>query len=130
MGTITQKGQIVVGLVMALFFVSVLTAAGSQDLVGYQLQKGEYIRVSDGLMDACLQSGFSYSYCNNILYSENPGGYCDYLSSANVGCPQIQDPEFTYNNPGQAIQESQRKSNQLDNLIEQWDYLYPPGWSK
>jgi hypothetical protein len=65
-----------------------------------------------------------------MLYSTNPGGYCDYLSSANVGCPQIQDPAFTYSNPGLAQQESQNKINQLDNLIQQWDNLYPPGWSQ
>lgn len=82
---------------------------------------------TNGLMDACLQSGFSVSYCNNILFSTNPGGYCTTLQYANVPCPQIQDPDYTYSDPGNAIQDSQNKINQLDNLIRQWDSLYPPG---
>jgi hypothetical protein len=132
MGTSTQNRHILTGIVIMvlLLYAFIDTNYQSEKAFAYMQQSGEFIRISDGLMDACLQSGFSYGYCNNILYSKNPGGYCDYLSSANLGCPQIQDPSFTYNNPGQAMQESQNKINQLDNLIQQWDYLYPPGWSR
>ena len=74
-----------------------------------------------------MDTGYSYDSCYNMLYSMNPGGYCTYLSYANLGCPQIQDPGYTYSNPQGAMQDSQNTINRLDSLIQQWDSLYPQG---
>jgi hypothetical protein len=132
MGTLTQTKDLIkisAALILSISIVAGLSTSLESVFAIYD-HKGQVIRVSDALMQNCLNTGYSYNSCENMLYSTNPGGYCDYLSSANVGCPQIQDPAFTYSNPGLAQQESQNKINQLDNLIQQWDNLYPPGWSK
>ena len=52
-----------------------------------------------GLNQACLQSGFSQEKCTNMLFSDDPGGYCATLKIAGLDCPKIQDPAFTYGNP-------------------------------
>ena len=82
--------------------------------------------VSDGLMGHACKAVILTTLVENMLYSTNPGGYCNGLSY----CPPIQDPGYTYSDPYGAMRDSQQKSNQLDGLIQQWDYLYPPGWSR
>jgi hypothetical protein len=128
MGTLTQQKQITLGLVLTSLSISILTTTiyVTEDVYGYLPQSGQYIRVSDGLMDACTQSGYSTSYCGDILYGTNPGGYCNGLQY----CPPIQDPGYTYSDPYNAMKDSQQQYNQYDNAIKQWDYLYPPGWSR
>ena len=60
-------------------------------------------------------------------YGSDVGGYCSTLKIVNVPCPKIQDPDFTYNHPKEATQESQKKIDNINNLIQQWDRLYPKG---
>lgn len=98
------------------------TIYATKDVYGYLPQSGQYVRVSDGLIDACTQSGYSYNSCQSMLYGSNPGGYCNGLDY----CPQIQDPGYTYSDPYGAMRDSQQKSGQIQGYIDQWDYLYPP----
>ena len=85
------------------------------------------INNAKGLNDACLSSGFSQQKCENMLFSKNPGGYCTTLKQAGLPCPKIQDPGFTYGNPGAARAQSEAKSRALEGAIQGFDSLYPPG---
>ena len=51
----------------------------------------------------------SQEKCSNMLFSDNPGGYCSTLKLAGLDCPKIQDPRFTYGNPDAARQQSERQ---------------------
>lgn len=129
MGTLTQYNRVIVGILITALSFSLITSMSNlteKVSASKPLQQAEYIRISDGLMDACTQTGYSYSSCQSMLYGSNPGGYCNYLDY----CPPIQDPGYTYSDPYGAMRDSQQKSGQIDNYIQQWDYLYPPGWSR
>jgi hypothetical protein len=47
------------------------------------------IKIPDasGAMDACLDSGYSYQYCQQILGSPDPGNICGPLEAAGLNCP-------------------------------------------
>jgi hypothetical protein len=47
------------------------------------------IKIPDasGAMDACLDSGYSYQYCRQILGSPDPGNICGPLEAAGLNCP-------------------------------------------
>jgi hypothetical protein len=120
-------------MIMASTAISVLILASINNVTKYtnaflvQPPKVTSIGSNDPLMQNCMDTGYSYDSCYNMLYSMNPGGYCTYLSYANVGCPQIQDPGHTYSDPQGAMQDSQNTINRLNSLIQQWDSLYPQG---
>jgi hypothetical protein len=78
-----------------------------------------------GLNDACLQSGFSQEKCSNLLFSDDPGGYCSTLTFAGVACPQIQDPRFSYGNPDAALAESQEDIENTERAIEGFEQTVP-----
>ena len=79
------------------------------------------------LNDACLKSGFSQEKCNNLLFSDNPGGYCSTLKMVGLDCPKIQDPRFTYGNPDAARQQSEQQIKNTERAIQGFDRLNPPG---
>jgi hypothetical protein len=80
-----------------------------------------------GLNDACLKSGFSQEKCNNLLFSDNPGGYCSTLKMVGLDCPKIQDPRFTYGNPDAARQQSEQQIENTEQAIQGFERLNPPG---
>lgn len=80
-----------------------------------------------GLMNACRQSGFTEAQCQNNIFSDDPGGYCSTLKLAGLPCPKIQDPSFTFGNPGEALEESQ---NQIDNTQRAIDNCIAAGICK
>jgi hypothetical protein len=80
-----------------------------------------------GLNDACLKSGFSQEKCNNLLFSDNPGGYCSTLKMVGLDCPKIQDPRFTYGNPEAARQQSEQQIENTEQAIQGFERLNPPG---
>lgn len=78
-----------------------------------------------GLNDACLKSGFSQEKCNNLLFSDNPGGYCSTLGLAGLDCPKIQDPAFTYGNPEAARQQSEQQIENTERAIQGFEETVP-----
>lgn len=80
-----------------------------------------------GLNDSCLKSGFSQEKCNNLLFSDNPGGYCSTLKMVGLDCPKIQDPRFTYGNPDAARQQSEQQIENTERAIQGFERLNPPG---
>jgi hypothetical protein len=78
-----------------------------------------------GLNDACLQSGFSQAQCSNMLFSDDPGGYCSTLKIAGLDCPKIQDPRFTYGNPGAAREQSERQIENTERAIQGFEQAVP-----
>ncbi|KAA2283115.1 hypothetical protein [Candidatus Nitrosocosmicus sp. SS] len=74
---------------------------------------------SAGLIDNCIQSGFSKERCENMLLSDDPGGYCSTLKLANLPCPKIQDPSFTFGNPGDALEQSRQQIQNIQSAIDQ-----------
>jgi hypothetical protein len=80
-----------------------------------------------GLNDACLKSGFSQEKCNNMLFSDNPGGYCSTLKMVGLDCPKIQDPSFTFGNPEAARQQSEQQIENTERAIQGFERLNPPG---
>lgn len=78
-----------------------------------------------GLNDACLQSGFSQEKCSNMLFSDDPGGYCSTLKLAGLDCPKIQDPRFTYGNPDAARQQSERQIENTERAIQGFEQAVP-----
>jgi hypothetical protein len=80
---------------------------------------------SAGLIDACLQSGYSLAQCNNMFLSGDPGGYCSTLHLAGLACPKIQDPAFTYGNPQAAEEQSRNQIERTQKAIEGFDQAVP-----
>jgi hypothetical protein len=78
-----------------------------------------------GLNDACLKSGFSQEKCNNLLFSDDPGGYCTTLKIAGLDCPKIQDPAFTYGNPEAARQQSEQQIENTERAIQGFEETVP-----
>jgi hypothetical protein len=78
-----------------------------------------------GLNDACLKSGFSQERCNNLLFSDDPGGYCSTLKVAGLDCPKIQDPAFTYGNPEAARQQSEQQIENTERAIRGFEETVP-----
>jgi hypothetical protein len=78
-----------------------------------------------GLNDACLKSGFSQDKCNNLLFSDDPGGYCSTLRLAGLDCPKIQDPAFTYGNPEAARQQSEQQIENTERAIQGFEETVP-----
>ena len=74
---------------------------------------------SAGLIQACMQSGFTEAQCRNMFISDDPGGFCSTLKLANVPCPKIQDPQFTFGDPEAAQQESNQRIRNIQNAINQ-----------
>jgi hypothetical protein len=91
------------------------------------LQSTGRINSANGLNNACLKSGFSQQKCDNLLFSKNPGGYCTTLKIAGLPCPKIQDPGFTYSNPGAARAQSEAKIRGLESAIQGFERLHPSG---
>jgi hypothetical protein len=78
-----------------------------------------------GLKDACLQSGFSEAKCNNLLFSDDPGGYCSTLKLAGLDCPKIQDPRFSYGNPEEAREQSEQQIENTERAIQGFEQTVP-----
>jgi hypothetical protein len=78
-----------------------------------------------GLNDACLKSGFSQEKCTNMLFSDDPGGYCSTLKLAGVPCPKIQDPAFTYGNPEAAREQSEQQIENTERAIQGFENTVP-----
>jgi hypothetical protein len=78
-----------------------------------------------GLNQACLDSGFSQEKCTNLLFSDDPGGYCSTLKLAGLPCPKIQDPAFTYGNPDAARQQSEQQTRQTEEAIRGFENTVP-----
>ena len=78
-----------------------------------------------GLNQACLDSGFSQEKCSNMLFSDDPGGYCSTLKMAGLDCPKIQDPRFTYGNPNAARQQSERQIENTERAIQGFEQAVP-----
>ena len=78
-----------------------------------------------GLNDACLKSGFSQEKCNNLLFSDDPGGYCSTLKLASLDCPKLQDPAFTYGNPEAARQQSEQQIENTERAIQGFEETVP-----
>jgi hypothetical protein len=83
-----------------------------------------------GLIDACLQSGFSQAKCENMFLSDDPGGYCSTLKLAGVPCPKIQNPDFTYGNPQAAEEQSRRQIEQGQKAIDGFNQAVPDNLGK
>ncbi|KAA2282975.1 hypothetical protein [Candidatus Nitrosocosmicus sp. SS] len=78
-----------------------------------------------GLNDNCLKSGFSQERCNNMLFSDDPGGYCTTLKMGGLPCPKIQDPAFTYGNPEAARFQSEQQIENTERAIQEFDDAVP-----
>ena len=78
-----------------------------------------------GLNQACLDSGFSQEKCTNMLFSDDPGGYCSTLKLAGLDCPKIQDPRFTYGNPDAARQQSEQQIENTERAIQGFENTVP-----
>ena len=61
----------------------------------------------------------------NMLFSDNPGGYCSTLKLAGLDCPKIQDPRFTYGNPDAARQQSERQIENTERAIHGFEQAVP-----
>jgi hypothetical protein len=61
----------------------------------------------------------------NMLFSDNPGGYCSTLKLAGLDCPKIQDPRFTYGNPDAARQQSERQLENTERAIHGFEQAVP-----
>jgi hypothetical protein len=81
-------------------------------------------------MDNCIQSGFSKEKCENMLLSDDPGGYCSTLKLAGLSCPKIQNPKFTYGNPQAAEEQSRKQIEQTQNAIEGFNQAVPDNLGK
>ena len=80
-------------------------------------QQGGADPSGQGVVDLCVQQGLSVNTCNNFL-SKNPGGACQSAAAGGGGCGVVQDPAKTFNNPGLAEAESNRKIQQLKNGLQ------------
>jgi hypothetical protein len=78
-----------------------------------------------GLNQACLDSGFSQEKCTNLLFSDDPGGYCSTLKLAGLDCPKIQDPAFTYGNPEEARRQSEQQIENTERGIQGFEETVP-----
>jgi hypothetical protein len=52
-------------------------------------------------------------------------GYCSTLKLAGVPCPKIQDPAFTYGNPGAAREQSERQIENTERAIQGFEQAVP-----